>query len=142
MSIEIEVNVARFESTIRQKIAEFRLDLREAALEAARAGIEEARRNHPYQDRTGVLSGYQGTDSPEYRGPSTGKQSATAAYQVRDAGEEAAEMVWPAFYASFVDKGTGKSRPYPFTPQAERVAEETLKKNVERSIEKLAAKVG
>ncbi len=41
-------------------------------------------------------------------------------------GDVSALMQWPQPYASFVDQGTQRSKPYPFTPQAERSALETF----------------
>jgi hypothetical protein len=87
--------------------------LRGACLEAAAAGVEEARGNHPYQDQTYSLTGD------------------AHAEQV----EDEAEMVWPVRYASYVDEGTRKNRPYPFTPQAEAKASEVLEREANAVIE-------
>ncbi len=125
--------VEAFKARASAAIDQLRLDLREGVLDAARQGIEEARRNHPYTDRTGALSGYVAS-------PGGG---ATSARQVasRSDGEEAAEMVWPAFYAGYVDKGTSTNRPYPFTPQAIATATKALDANVRRATDKYIARI-
>jgi hypothetical protein len=88
------------------------IGLRGASLAAAKAGIEEARANHPYTDRTTSLS----QDS--------------YAEQVDVDGALMAEMVWAPpvrpVYASYVNEGTTRNKAYPFTPQAERKAQEVL----------------
>jgi hypothetical protein len=91
--------------------------LRSASLAAAAAGIEEARSNHPYTDRTYSLSGD------------------AHAEQVEEEGALEAEMVWPVRYAGFVDEGTARNKPYPFTPQACRVAETTLEQETNSAVD-------
>lgn len=87
---------------------ELRDDLAKDAYRAARDGIARAKADHPYTDRTGQLTG-------------------TATVEItRVNGDVSALMQWPQPYASFVDQGTQRSKPYPFTPQAERSALETF----------------
>ncbi len=120
--------IEAFKARASAAIDQLRLDLREGVLDAARQGIEEARRNHPYKDRTGVLSGYRAAKGGR----------ATSAVQVNNSSEDnfMADMVWPAFYAGYVDKGTSTNRPYPFTPQAVAVATKALDENVQRATDK------
>jgi hypothetical protein len=92
---------------------DMRLGLREISLEAAAEGIREARTNHPYTDRTYHLSG---------EGDGGSNQNSHA--EQRANGD--AVMVWPVEYASYVDQGTSRSRPYPFVAQAEERAEQVL----------------
>jgi hypothetical protein len=127
IDLKITIELSEFRSRISRAAEQLQLDVREGVLDAARQGIEEARRNHSYQDRTGALSGY--TESPD--------GGATSAEQVTNLppGEEAADMVWPPFYASFVDKGTSRSRPYPYTPQATEAADRALDTNLARAVE-------
>jgi len=84
-----------------------------AAFNAGDEGIKEEQRNHPYTDRTYNLS-------------------ASAHVEPAQDGEPGVDMVWPAknekgvAYGEFVDKGTSRSKPYPFTPIAEERASQVL----------------
>ncbi len=109
-------------------IEEARIELRGASLEASAAGIEEARANHPYTDRTGHLSGIG----------DGGGDTNSHAEQTPD-GE--AEMVWPVPYAGFVDNGTIRSRPYPFTPQARQRAEAELQRKTEHVVQNVVRRI-
>lgn len=106
-------------------IDEFVDDVRVAVAHAADEGVREAQTNHPYTDRTYRL---------------TGTARATLAGGPRL--EPEAEMMWPAPYAGFVDEGTTRSRPYPFTPQATGRAEAALDRAVELAADKLERKIG
>ncbi len=83
-------------------------------------------------DRTGNLSGF---------GPGGGEQNSHAEQSYDGF---ISEMVWPSKndkdegYASFVDKGTLRSVPYPFTPQAEDAAEKELHVAVVEVLEEIA----
>ena len=105
-----------------------RTELAGASLEAAAEGIREAREDHPYTDRTGHLSGI---------GDGGGEQNSHA--EQTDDGE--AEMVWPVEYAGFVDQGTSRNRPYPFTPQARERAEAELQRKTQDVADGIAARV-
>ena len=107
---------------------ELRLELREVSLNAAAEGIRAARSEHPYTDRTYHLSGEGDGGSDEN----------SHAEQRRDG---IAEMVWPVEYASFVDEGTNRSRPYPFTPQAHARAEQILQEGTERAVAEVLARI-
>ena len=87
--------------------------LLDVGLEAARVGVKEEQAEHPYTDRTRNL-----TDNAH----------------VEQTGDREAEMVWPEEYASFVDKGTSKSKPYPFTPIAEQRAESALARGTDVAV--------
>lgn len=106
-------------------VDEFVNDLRVAVAHAAEEGVREAQVNHPYTDRTYRL---------------TGTARATLAGGPRL--EPEAEMRWPAPYAGYVDEGTSRARPYSFTPQAVRRADEVLERDVEAAVAKLAEKLG
>ena len=101
-------------------VSDARTDLVEASLDAAAAGVREAQDNHPYTDRTYGLTGDSHTEQA-------------------DDGE--AEMVWPAEYAGFVDEGTSRNRPYPFTPQARERAEAELQRKTQDVADGIAARV-
>lgn len=114
-------------TAVREKIV---VGLREASLTAARAGVEESRANHPYQDRTHDLTDHSHVE------------------QTEEAGDVVAEMVWPEYYASYVNDGTEinrpataragrhiKNKPYPFTPQAEAKAAEVLEREANAVVE-------
>lgn len=92
-------------------------DLSDMSLQAAEAGVKEAKRNHPYTDRTHNLT-----------------DEAFAAPAIDRQGQTVADMVWPEDYASFVNKGTSRSKAYPFTPQAEERAEQALKSGVDIAV--------
>lgn len=99
-------------------------DLALMSIQAAEAGVSEAKRNHPYTDRTGDLTG-----------------EATVLKEFDSRGNTEAEMLWPENYASFVDKGTSRAKPYPFTPQAVERAEQALKSGVDISIAHFADRI-
>jgi hypothetical protein len=94
-----------------------------AAHNAGDEGIKEEQRDHPYTDRTYNLS-------------------ASAHVEPTDDGEPGVDMVWPADYASFVDQGTSTSKPYPFTPIAEKRAEQVLAFELENAVDNFKDKVG
>lgn len=102
-------------------VDELESDLRDASREAATAGVQEAQNNHPYTDRT-----YQLTETAHVE-----------PYKDVD-GAGVADMVWSKDYASFVDKGTSRSGPYPFTPQASERAESSLERGAEVAVAKAA----
>ena len=119
-----------FELRLAMAVADERLadGLRKVSMKAAEAGILEARTDHPYTDRTFHLSGLgDGGDDTNSHATET------------DDGE--AYMVWPVPYASFVDKGTSRSRPYPFTPQAEDKAAEVLQRETELMVDRVMTKL-
>lgn len=108
-----------------EAVADLVRDVRRGVQDAADAGIREAQDNHPYVDRSFRLSG-----------------SAQATPVTGDDFDPEAEMTWPAPYARFVDKGTTRARPYPFTPQARGRAEAALDRAVETACDKLESKLG
>lgn len=94
-------------------------DLEEATLLAAKDGIESEKASHPYQDRTGDL---------------TGEAHANAMAR-------GAAMIWGQRYSSFVNNGTSRSAAYPFTPLAERTAENSLNVRAAYAAEDLVTKM-
>lgn len=102
-----------------EAVLELEQDLQRASLDAADYGVEAMQQHHPYQDRTYALSGGMHVEPDD----------------------EEAVMVIPADYASFVDKGTSRSRAYPFTPLGEHAAEEALEQSVARALQAFAQKV-
>jgi hypothetical protein len=95
-------------------------DIDQATMDAARSGVWEAQQDHPYTDRTQQLTN---TAHPE-----KGK-----------VGES--HMVWPMFYAGFVNDGTSRSRPYPFVPIALAKAREVLEEKIKKAVERMATAV-
>lgn len=106
-------------------VDEFVDDVRVAVATAAEEGVREAQTNHPYTDRTYRLTG-------------TARSTLTSGARL----EPEAEMTWPAPYAGFVDEGTSRARPYPFTPQASGRAEAALERAVEVAADNLERKIG
>lgn len=106
--------------------------LRGASLEAAAAGILAARQDHPYTDRTFHLSG-EGDGGDDEN--SHAEQSTRGGSRNGPQDEDEAKMVWPVRYAGFVDKGTSRSRAYPFTPIAEQIAENVLGNASEQAVD-------
>ena len=94
--------------TWRLEVTTLRGNLARETHRAAKAGVRAAKDTHPYTDRTGQLTG-------------------TATVEMLTVnGEATALMQWPMTYASFVNLGTRRARPYPFTPHAERTTESLL----------------
>lgn len=90
-------------------------DLQHAVLEAADAAISEMQGNHPYQDRTFLLSGGM------YVKP--GRMTRLTAN---------AEVRFQAPYANIVEDGQeGRARPYPITPQGIQAADIRLQQCVD-----------
>ena len=115
---EIE-GLAELEVEWQAGCAQLDRDLETASFQAAKDGVESMKDSHPYTDRTGNL---------------TGSMNANAL-------AVGAEMRVEMPYAGFVDKGTSRNRPYPFTPLAERTAENSLNVRAAFAAEDLAAKM-
>lgn len=94
-----------------------------AALNAAREGVRAAQQDHPYTDRTMDLT-----------------QTAKAERGRPGSGE--AVMVWEMPYAGFVDEGTSRAKPYPFTPIARREAARVMPRYVAEAVTALARRLG
>jgi hypothetical protein len=81
-----------------------------AAYGAAEEGVRVMQARHPYTDRTYGLS-MSMCVAPEADRHDGDDVERCAAIEVR------------ADYASFVDRGTSRAKPYPFTPRGEDAAE-------------------
>lgn len=103
--------VEQFEQRWLRAFDELERDSRGAASQGAHAGVEKMQADHPYTDRTYNLT--QSMAAVDF----------VPDVETDDGIEHGAEIVVGAEYASFVDRGTSRSRPYPFTPKAERAAE-------------------
>lgn len=77
---------------------------------AAAAAVTEMQSNHPYTDRTFLLT--QGMRVQRF-----GRMTRTRAQAI---------VTFEAEYANIVNDGSVKSKPYPFMPQGERAAERQL----------------
>lgn len=108
MTFYLEADLAEFHSQWTDTVDAFVHDCDNAALAAAVAGVEAAQADHPYTDRTYQLSGSAHAE------PRSGVRSPGAV------------MIWPADYASYVNNGTERSKPYPFVPRAMEAAEAAL----------------
>jgi len=118
LTIDVEVEgLDAVKARIHSAFAELEVDARGAALDAAAAGVLGAQEDHPYEDHREPGKSYEGDGA-------IGLTDTAHAVQLPDL--LAAEMVWPAPYAGFVDKGTSRSAPYPFTPHAVERAEYAL----------------
>lgn len=118
--ITIEIDTEPVLRALAADAAQLEADLDEDAYQAARAGVIEAQQNHPYTDRTQQLTNTAHAE----RGPERGTS----------------EMVWEMDYASFVDRGTSRARPYPFTPQAKEEAARVLDQRVTSTILRFIAR--
>lgn len=131
--IEFPVEIEGLEALrghVTHAVSQLEADLRAAALESAAAGVKAAQDDHPYQDWRDPKKSYRWrgalglTDTSHAEQPRAGNLR-TGFY---------AEMVWPADYAGFVNDGTSRSRPYPFTPIARERAEYALSSYVEHAL--------
>lgn len=84
-------------------------ELMDIVLDAADAAVLEMQLNHPYTDRTQMLSGGMQVKP--------GRESRYTA---------SATIVFLAKYAKFVNDGTVRSRAYPFIPQGMDAAQRVL----------------
>lgn len=124
MDLHLDVTGLDLEAVGAREVEQLRVDVRDAVQEAAAEGVNEARTNHPYTDRTYHLSG-----------------DARATPVAGSRNEPYAEMYWPAKYASYVNEGTDdkngimRNKPYPFTPQAKQRAQAALERRLEQATE-------
>lgn len=81
-------------------------DLSRVVYDAAQAGVVAMRENHPYQDRTFLLT--DGMHAKPF-----GRTTRTRAEAI---------IIFKAKYAKYVNDGTTKSKPYPFLPIGEKAA--------------------
>lgn len=116
---------------------EFVAGLREDTLEAAKDGAEHARTHHAYQDRT-----YHLTDTVTAQPISAGERDSFGQFLPSADNGAAAEIVWPMDYASFVDKGTSRSKAYPFSEEAEKVAGKSLDRRVRARVARIEEHFG
>jgi hypothetical protein len=100
-------------------------DLAHAVKTAVDAGAKHSQHDHHYQDHT-----YHLTDTTEGKLESHDRDGAVGV------------IVWPTDYASYVDKGTSRSRPYPFADKAEKVADEVLEREVAAMVARVESKMG
>ena len=121
MQLDVEAILDGFEHATNDALDELDADLDKAGLEAAKGGVDAAKNYHPYTDRTGELTGN--------------------AHAEPDLAHGGGMMVWPEPYAGFVDEGTSRARPYPFTPLAEQVAERDLEHLTAQAVDKFKAKL-
>lgn len=128
MGITLDISEGlRFAESWDRHYATLKGYLDKAPLAAAQHGVRAAQEDHPYTDRT-----YQLTETAR-------------ALPHRFEGEgdvEGAAMMWSKPYANFVDKGTSRSKPYPFTPRAIEVAEESLNAQAEAFVDAFVTNVG
>jgi hypothetical protein len=117
--IEIDINLDEWLQNIEVELERADRAMVQACFKAAKDGVAAAQEKHPYTDRTGNL-----TD--------------TAHARIANMGDHDAEMRWPMHYAGYVDEGTSRNRPYPFTPRAIRVCDRSLKKYVREVLVELA----
>lgn len=104
-------------------LAELESELADASFVAAGVGVQAAQQSHPYTDRTGDLTG-----------------TAEAADDARN-GKRGALMVWPMPYGEYVDKGTSRSKAYPFTPIAREAADTALQGLAQTAADRFASRL-
>lgn len=112
----LEIDVAHLQGVLRLATEELSSDLHRAGVAAAEGGVAAAKERHPYEDRTGDLTGEARAIPNEAIG--------------------GADMTWPEDYASYVDEGTSRAKPYPFTPLATQVADRDLEHGAREAVEK------
>ncbi len=123
---------------VERAVESLEADVREAALLAARDGIVAAQATHPYQDHREKGKSYSGGGAIGLTDTAHAEQRRVGSLR----GGVEAEMVWPAPYAGFVNDGTSRSAPYPFTPIAVRHADYALEVYTERALENFRRAMG
>lgn len=116
MPTTVEIDVSGLERVLREAETALADDLHRAGVQAAKDGVALARASHPYEDRTGDLTGEAHVEEDHTTGGGL--------------------MTWPVDYASYVDKGTSRARAYPFTPKAIKLAAVMLREGVNEAIAK------
>ena len=123
MTITVEVEgLEEFKRSCEEARRELDAGLYSAVKEAAEAGAKEARDNHPYRNRTGML------------------ERNTVALMLREGfNNYEGEIFANREYASYVNDGTSRSRPYPFMPQAEAKARQVFDRIVDSTVARVLA---
>lgn len=109
--------------------AELTIDLAACADGAAQAGIEAYQANHPYTDRTGLLSGI-GQDGPYHRPGRRSRWQSTTVIE------------FEAPYANIVNDGSKTARPYPFVPIIEAGGVPELERLLDGAIDLFLERLG
>ncbi len=117
--MRVEIDVSELERIGRAAVDALDHDLQQAGIKAARDGVALARASHPYEDRTGDLTGEAHVEEDHVLGGGL--------------------MTWPVDYASYVDRGTSRARAYPFTPKAKKLAAVMLNEGVQNAIARFRA---
>lgn len=115
------LDVESFEALVNSALHDLTEELHHAGMDAAEQGVLAAKQEHPYTDRTGDLTGN--------------------AHAEEDLAQGGGIMTWPEDYASYVDKGTSRARPYPFTPRAQSAAEFALEAKTQEAIDRFVARL-
>lgn len=121
MSFTAELDVAGWAAEMQREVDALEVDAGIAAYEAAEAGVQAAQHDHPYEDHTYML-----TDTAQ----------ATKGAVVSDA-----FMEWVQLYASFVDEGTTRARPYPFVRIALAAAERSLTRRLVQVLDRFRIRI-
>lgn len=115
--LDVDMDVSGLVAAIAEAEGALSEELTRAVDAAVRAGADEARDNHPYTNRTGRL---ESRTRGRMTGPSEGVIEANTDY------------------ASFVEYGTSRARPYPFVEPAVRIANAVLEVETERGMTRVA----
>ena len=120
-TLHCELVIAPFEEAYRRAEDELATGLDSAAKEAAQEGVDAAKAQHPYRDRTHNLTDQAHVEPSAVRGDHF--------------------MTWPMEYASYVDQGTSRANPYPFTPLAEQAADRGLDHHARAAVDRFCTKI-
>lgn len=112
----VELNADEFAAMVDSALRDLTEDLHKAGIKAAEDGVLAAKQEHPYTDRTGDLTGNAHVEEDHAKGGGI--------------------MTWPEEYASFVDKGTVRSKKYPFSPRATSAASYSLEVKAQEALDK------
>ncbi len=144
-TIEID-GLEELESEWRQLLSDVDDACKASVTKAAVDGASLARSNHPYTNRTGKLEEkttgeYVGTKQPPVPREASLGGILGASTVANDSGYQShwARIRAARFYASFVENGTVRSRPYPFMGQAYIKAEAVLYSELHSLVEKACA---
>lgn len=123
MTIDITLVLDAYEANVNTALDELDDDLDRGGVEAAQEGVDAAKNFHPYEDHT----------------PDDGLTD--SAHVEKNHATGGGIMTWPVTYADFVDRGTSRANPYPFTPLAEQVAERGLEYKTQEAVARFKAKL-
>lgn len=120
MDLDFEINLGPLRESLRALPDALDDTLESAVRVSAQLVAERSRAEHPYTDRTGALTRRTRAHAP--RGRFT-------------RGDLRGEIVADTLYASYVERGTSRSRPYPYLGPALEFCRPEIEHRIDNAVE-------